>query len=95
MHLVEVVGYIHKLRLKEKWMEVTQKSKILHYKFMLLTSIQKDTLVEPKVSDKISRHKADLYFLMHNDPCFHVGVGYVPKINSGSTHNIKISTVSL
>ena len=26
------------------------------------------TLVEPKVSDKISRHKADLYFLRRNDP---------------------------
>ena len=52
------------------------------------------TLVKPKVSD-ISRHKADLYFLMRNDPYFHVG--YVPKINSGSTHNIKFQkkTVSL
>ena len=44
---------------------------------------------EPKVSDKISPHKANLYFLMRNDPYFHVG--YAPKINFGSTHNIKVT----
>ena len=49
------------------------------------------TLVEVNISDKISRHKAHLYFLMHNDPYFHVG--YAPKINSGSTHNIKFQKI--
>ena len=45
------------------------------------------TLVEMSISDKISCHKAHLYFLMCNDPYFHVV--YAPKINSGSTHKIK------
>merc|ERR1712020_56604 len=45
------------------------------------------TLLEPKVSAKISPHKPDLHFLMRNDLYFHMG--YAPKIKSGASHNIK------
>ena len=47
------------------------------------------TLVELEVSisDKISPHKVRLYFLMRNDPNFHVG--YAPKIESGASSYIK------
>ena len=46
-----------------------------------------DTLVKVSISDKISPHKSNLYFLMRNDLYFHMG--YAAKIKAIPPKTVK------
>ena len=41
------------------------------------------TLLKPSSSGKIYNHQADIYFLKHNEPYFHIG--YAIKIKAGAS----------